>query len=55
MTVPPEFLSGHVVLVGHGRVGRRIAAVLDESGVAYIPTAPARRRWSTLPGDSTRQ
>jgi CPA2 family monovalent cation:H+ antiporter-2 len=35
-TVPQESLSGQVVLVGYGRVGRRIAAALDESEVAYI-------------------
>lgn len=31
-----RFLSGHVVLVGFGRVGRRIAAELDKSGVPYV-------------------
>jgi CPA2 family monovalent cation:H+ antiporter-2 len=36
MSVPQEVLHGHVVLVGHGRVGRRIAAVLEENEVAYI-------------------
>lgn len=29
-------LTGQVVLVGHGRVGRRIAATLAESGIAYV-------------------
>ena len=36
MSVPPEFLSGQIVLVGYGRVGRRIAGALDHAGVAYI-------------------
>ncbi|MGH8690634.1 MAG: cation:proton antiporter [Burkholderiales bacterium] len=35
-TVPQEFLSGQIVLVGYGRVGRRVAAALDEREVAYI-------------------
>ena len=36
MSVPAEFLSGQVVLVGYGRVGRRIAEALDEAGVSHI-------------------
>jgi CPA2 family monovalent cation:H+ antiporter-2 len=36
MAVPREFLSGQVVLVGYGRVGQRIAAALEESGIAYV-------------------
>jgi K+:H+ antiporter len=36
MTVPAEYLSGQVVIVGYGRVGRRIAATLDEVEVSYI-------------------
>ena len=36
MTVPAEFLSGQVVLVGYGRVGRRIAAALDRADISYI-------------------
>jgi CPA2 family monovalent cation:H+ antiporter-2 len=36
MAVPREALSGQVVLVGFGRVGRRIADALDASGVACI-------------------
>jgi monovalent cation:H+ antiporter-2, CPA2 family len=36
MAVPREFLSGQVVLVGYGRVGQRIAAALEGSGIAYI-------------------
>jgi monovalent cation:H+ antiporter-2, CPA2 family len=35
-SVPPSFLSGQVVLVGHGRVGRRIAQALDERQLRYV-------------------
>ncbi|MFT4100048.1 MAG: cation:proton antiporter [Burkholderiaceae bacterium] len=31
-----KYLQGQVVLVGYGRVGRRIAAVLDAGGVPYV-------------------
>ncbi|WP_348700421.1 YbaL family putative K(+) efflux transporter [Duganella fentianensis] len=36
MSVPPEQLSGHVVLVGYGRVGRRIADALEAQGIAVV-------------------
>ncbi|MBY0240860.1 MAG: Kef family K(+) transporter [Burkholderiaceae bacterium] len=36
MTVPHEKLSGQVVLVGYGRVGRRIAAQLAQRGIPYV-------------------
>ena len=42
MSVPQEILHGQIVLVGYGRVGRRIAAALDEAGVAYIVTEENR-------------
>jgi CPA2 family monovalent cation:H+ antiporter-2 len=35
-TVPVETLTGHVVLVGYGRVGRRIAVALDEERIPYV-------------------
>ncbi|MES2161302.1 MAG: YbaL family putative K(+) efflux transporter [Pseudomonadota bacterium] len=35
-SVPQEHLSGQVVLVGYGRVGRRIAAVLSERGIPFV-------------------
>jgi CPA2 family monovalent cation:H+ antiporter-2 len=35
-TVAVETLTGHVVLVGYGRVGRRIADALSEQGVRYV-------------------
>ena len=35
-SVPQEHLAGQVVLVGYGRVGRRIAAALTERGIPYV-------------------
>jgi CPA2 family monovalent cation:H+ antiporter-2 len=35
-SVPHEHLRGQVVLVGYGRVGRRIAASLKESGIPFV-------------------
>jgi CPA2 family monovalent cation:H+ antiporter-2 len=35
-TVHASFLSGQVVLVGYGRVGRRIARALDERRIPYV-------------------
>jgi monovalent cation:H+ antiporter-2, CPA2 family len=36
VTVDQSRLSGQVVLVGYGRVGRRIAEALSERGIAYV-------------------
>jgi CPA2 family monovalent cation:H+ antiporter-2 len=36
MSVPHERLTGQVVLVGYGRVGRRIASELARQGVHYV-------------------
>ena len=36
MSVPQSQLTGQVVLVGYGRVGRRIAAALQEKGIAFV-------------------
>lgn len=36
MTTDPSLLSGHVVLVGYGRVGQRIAQFLSEQGIPYV-------------------
>jgi len=36
MTVPQEQLSGHVVIVGYGRVGRRVCESLRQEGVAVV-------------------
>lgn len=35
-TVDVETLTGHVVLVGYGRVGTRIAKAMSEKGVRYV-------------------
>jgi monovalent cation:H+ antiporter-2, CPA2 family len=35
-SVHTSFLSGQVVLVGHGRVGRRIAQMLDAKHIPYV-------------------
>ena len=36
MTVDLNRLTGHVVLVGYGRVGRRIGEALTENGVSFV-------------------
>jgi len=36
MNVPQEQLSGHVVIVGYGRVGRRVCESLRQAGVAVV-------------------
>ena len=36
MSVPHEHLDGQVVLVGYGRVGRRIAGVLVKHGIPFV-------------------
>jgi CPA2 family monovalent cation:H+ antiporter-2 len=36
MNVPHEHLRNQVVLVGYGRVGRRIAAALKQQGIPYV-------------------
>ena len=35
-SVPQEHLAGQVVLVGYGRVGRRITAALTERGIPFV-------------------
>jgi CPA2 family monovalent cation:H+ antiporter-2 len=35
-TVDPRAVTGHVLLVGHGRVGRRIGEVLDRESIPYV-------------------
>ncbi|HWM92718.1 MAG TPA: YbaL family putative K(+) efflux transporter [Thermoanaerobaculia bacterium] len=36
MTVSADELTGHVILVGYGRVGRRLAETLAERGVEFV-------------------
>jgi CPA2 family monovalent cation:H+ antiporter-2 len=47
-SVHPAFLSGQVVLVGYGRVGRRIAQQLDEQQVRYVVAEQNRERVEEL-------
>jgi CPA2 family monovalent cation:H+ antiporter-2 len=42
MSTDEVYLSGQVVLVGYGRVGRRIAKVLDEQQIPYVVTEANR-------------
>jgi CPA2 family monovalent cation:H+ antiporter-2 len=35
-TIDQSRLTGQIVLIGYGRVGRRIAEVLDEKGLSYV-------------------
>jgi CPA2 family monovalent cation:H+ antiporter-2 len=35
-SVDPAILTGHVTLVGYGRVGRRVADALKENGIHYV-------------------
>lgn len=36
MSTERKYLEGQIVLVGYGRVGRRIAKALDERGIPYV-------------------
>jgi CPA2 family monovalent cation:H+ antiporter-2 len=42
MATPAEKLAGHVVLVGYGRVGRRIAGDLEARGIHFVVTEQNR-------------
>ncbi len=42
MATDEVYLSGQVVLVGYGRVGRRIAKILDEKQIPYVVTEANR-------------
>lgn len=42
MSTDEVYLSGQVVLVGYGRVGRRIANILDEHKIPYVVTEANR-------------
>jgi CPA2 family monovalent cation:H+ antiporter-2 len=50
-SVDPTHLAGHVVLVGHGRVGQRIAQALRAQGVPYIVVEENRERVQRLRED----
>jgi CPA2 family monovalent cation:H+ antiporter-2 len=43
-----RLLTGHVLIVGHGRVGRRIANALSEQGIAVVVAEQNRETVETL-------
>jgi CPA2 family monovalent cation:H+ antiporter-2 len=48
MTVDPAQLTGHVVIVGYGRVGRRISDALQNAGVRFVVVEQVRERVEQL-------
>jgi CPA2 family monovalent cation:H+ antiporter-2 len=48
MSTERKYLEGQVVLVGYGRVGRRIAAALDARGIPYVVTEQNREQVEAL-------
>jgi CPA2 family monovalent cation:H+ antiporter-2 len=48
METEEKYLSGHVVLVGHGRVGTRIALALVEAGIPFVVVEQNRERVEKL-------
>jgi CPA2 family monovalent cation:H+ antiporter-2 len=50
MTTDPRFLSGHVVLVGYGRVGRKVAADLAAAGLPFVVAEENRELVEQLRG-----
>ncbi len=48
MSTDPRFLSGHVVLVGYGRVGRRIADRLSSHSIPFVVAEQNRERVEKL-------
>ncbi|MQA38487.1 YbaL family putative K(+) efflux transporter [Rugamonas aquatica] len=52
-SVPQEHLAGQVVLVGYGRVGRRIAAALTERGIPFVVAEQNRELVDQLRKDGT--
>jgi CPA2 family monovalent cation:H+ antiporter-2 len=48
MTTDAKYLAGHVVLVGYGRVGKRIAAQLTEKGLPVVVVEQNRERVEQL-------
>ncbi|WP_257385709.1 YbaL family putative K(+) efflux transporter [Tahibacter caeni] len=47
-SVSSDYLTGHVLLVGYGRVGRRIAAAVLERGLRLVVAEENRERVETL-------
>ncbi len=50
-TVAERYLAGQVVLVGYGRVGRRIGQALTEQGIPYVVAEQNRERVEQLRKD----
>ncbi|WP_269533111.1 YbaL family putative K(+) efflux transporter [Chitinimonas sp. BJYL2] len=48
MSTEQKYLAGQVVLVGYGRVGRRIGMALDEQGIPYVVAEQNRERVERL-------
>jgi len=48
MSTERKYLEGQVVLVGYGRVGRRIAKALDERGIPYVVVEQNREQVESL-------
>lgn len=48
MSTERKYLEGQVVLVGYGRVGRRIALALDARGIPYVVVEQNRERVEAL-------
>jgi CPA2 family monovalent cation:H+ antiporter-2 len=48
MSTGDSYLSGQVVLVGYGRVGRRIAQALSDRGIPYVVVEQNRERVKEL-------
>jgi CPA2 family monovalent cation:H+ antiporter-2 len=49
-TVRPETLTGHVVLVGYGRVGTRIAEAMAQRGIVFVVVEANRETVERLRG-----
>ncbi|MFI0545447.1 MAG: YbaL family putative K(+) efflux transporter [Brachymonas sp.] len=48
MSTERKYLQGQVVLVGYGRVGKRIASALDERGIPYVVAEQNREMVESL-------
>ncbi len=48
MSTDRKYLEGQLVLVGHGRVGKRIALALTERGIPYVIVEQSRERVEEL-------
>jgi monovalent cation:H+ antiporter-2, CPA2 family len=50
-SVDSSYVTGHVLLVGHGRVGSRIAAAMRDAGVRYVVVEENREQVEALRDD----